>query len=79
MYLMDMLGSDRFRLPPKAEQIHRWSAERLLEIRRSLVPVDRVPPGLEIIRSSVLILQIVGMFPHVDADDRLGADRDRVS
>src|SRR5205807_9032280 len=35
-----------------------------------LVPVDRVPPRVDVIRAAVLVLEIVGVLPHVEADDR---------
>src|SRR5271166_4099983 len=35
------------------------------------VPVDHVPPGLEVVGPAVLILQIVGMLPDVVAHDRM--------
>src|SRR5689334_5219791 len=34
------------------------------------LPVHRVPPRLEVIRAAVLVLEIVGMLPHVVAEDR---------
>ena len=45
----------------------RGSDRRLGEIRRRLVPVDRVPPRREIIGALVLIFEIIGMFPYIDA------------
>ena len=33
-------------------------------------PVHQVPKGRDVIRSPVLIIQVVGMFPNVQADDR---------
>src|SRR5579872_3254333 len=43
---------------------------RLGEAFIDLVPVDHVPPGGKIFRAAVLVLQIVGMLPHVVAQDR---------
>src|ERR1041385_5839986 len=34
------------------------------------LPVHDVPPRTEIIRAAILILQIIGVLPHVDADHR---------
>ena len=41
------------------------------------VPVDDVPPGLEIFGPAVLVLQVVGVLPHVDAEQRDVRVRDR--
>src|SRR5574341_1423315 len=38
-----------------------------------LVPVDRVPPGVQVVRALVLVLEVVGVLPHVDPEDRLVA------
>src|SRR5215203_5753045 len=35
------------------------------------IPVDRVPPGLEIFRTAVLVLQVVGVLPDVVAKHRV--------
>jgi hypothetical protein len=32
------------------------------------LPVDGVPPGVDVARAQVLVLQVVGMFPDVDAE-----------
>src|SRR5206468_1095967 len=39
-------------------------------IFRDRVPIHHVPPSLEVIGTTVLVLEIVGMLPHVDAEDR---------
>src|SRR4051794_2117699 len=44
------------------------SAESL----RDLSPVHRVPPRLEVIRPAVLVLEVVGVLPHVVAEERRG-------
>src|SRR4051794_2293440 len=36
----------------------------------NLVPVDDIPPSVEIIRATILILEIVGMLPHIIAQNR---------
>src|SRR5688572_4674631 len=46
------------------------------ESRSDFGPVDYVPPGREVVRTPVLILQIVGVLPHVDAENRLLAFHD---
>src|ERR1700752_4079648 len=50
-------------------QTDRRSGAGALEMRRGLVPVHRVPPGLEIVGAAGLVLEIVGVLPHIDADD----------
>src|SRR5260370_10153681 len=39
----------------------------LLVATSNLIPVDHVPPGREIVGSAILVLQVVGVFPHVIA------------
>lgn len=34
-----------------------------------LVPVDDIPPGVYVVRTSVLVLQVVGVLPNVQAQD----------
>src|SRR3954447_19044860 len=48
----------------------RRSAVRRLEPLRHLVPVDHVPPRLEVVRALVLVLEVVGVLPDVDSDQR---------
>src|SRR5712692_3338916 len=43
------------------------SAKALVDLR----PVDDVPPGVDVVGTAVLILQIVGVLPHVDAEHDL--------
>src|SRR5258708_32844347 len=45
----------------------------LLESLIHRVPVDDVPPRGEVVGPAVLVLQIVGMFPDIDAENRLFA------
>ena len=40
--------------------------EALFDLR----PVDHVPPGSDVIRPTILVLEIVGMLPHVAAENR---------
>jgi len=35
-----------------------------------LLPVDQVPPGGDVVRPAVLIVQVVGMLPHVAGQQR---------
>src|SRR5579864_4401403 len=44
-----------------------------VEQPRDLGPVDDVPPGLEVCGTLVLILEVIGVLPHVDAEQRLVA------
>src|SRR6266567_8179407 len=41
-------------------------------------PVDRVPPGGHVVGALVLVLEVVGVLPHVHAKDRDPAFHDRV-
>src|SRR5262245_11415673 len=49
------------------------SAQALVHFR----PVDHVPPRGEVVRPAVLILQVVRVLPHVDAENRLLAVHQR--
>ena len=33
------------------------------------VPIDDVPEGADVIRTAVLVLQVVGMLPNVESED----------
>src|SRR5207244_13127824 len=39
-------------------------------ILRYRVPVHHVPPGLNVICPAILIFQVVGVLPHIEAEDR---------
>src|SRR3954449_6445337 len=41
-----------------------------LEIFADLRPVDHVPPRRDVLRPAVLVLEVVGVFPDVEAEDR---------
>jgi hypothetical protein len=41
----------------------------LLEALGGVGPVHHVPPGLDVIRLDVAVLQVEGVFPHVEQDD----------
>src|SRR5271155_3576216 len=45
----------------------------LFEAGVDFVPVDGVPPGGEVVGPAVLILQVIGVLPHVVAEDRVFA------
>jgi hypothetical protein len=45
-------------------------AARFLEALVDFVPVDDVPPRIQIFGATILILQVVGVLPHVVAEDR---------
>ena len=36
-----------------------------------LVPVHHVPPGLEVVGASVLVVEIIGVLPDIVAENRL--------
>ena len=35
-----------------------------------LVPVHNVPPCFDVVGATILIVQIIGVFPNIDAEDR---------
>src|SRR5580704_6753544 len=43
-----------------------------------LIPVDGVPPGGEVVRSPVVVLEVVSVLPDVVAEDGVAALRDGV-
>src|ERR1700681_1294553 len=43
-----------------------------------LFPVDDIPPGADVVRPPVLVLQVVRVLPHVEAHDRLLAFHQRI-
>src|SRR4051794_30893631 len=49
----------------------------LLEPLVHRVPVDDVPPCGQVVGAAVLVLQVVRVLPHVDAEDRLLAFHQR--
>src|SRR6185312_11965580 len=52
-------------------------APRLLVASPDLLPVHDVPPGRQIVRSAVLVLEVVGVLPDVNPEQRRVAVRDR--
>src|SRR5712691_1466720 len=53
------------------------AAGRLLIPAGDLLPVDDVPPGGEVVGAAVLVLEVVGVLPDVDAEQRHLAVADR--
>ena len=45
------------------------TAAALFVAAGDFIPIDDVPPGVEIIGAAVLVLEVVGMFPDVVAHD----------
>src|SRR3954467_8926574 len=62
---------------PARPSVLRRSAVRGVEPLRHLVPVDHVPPRLQVVRALVLVLEVVGVLPDVDPDQRRLAGGDR--
>src|SRR5579884_4531102 len=60
------------------DQAHQRSAGDPAEALGDLGPVDHVPPGLDVVGPAVLVLEVVGVLPHVDAQQRRLALADRV-
>src|ERR1043166_8768038 len=63
-----------------AEYLRRSStaatAKRLV-ILRDRVPIYHVPPCFDVIGSAVLVLEVVSMFPNIEADNRCVAIHQR--
>lgn len=36
----------------------------------NVLPVDNLPDGLEVIRASILVLQVVRVLPNVNSEER---------
>ena len=66
-----VLGS-QFSVPERRTQNRDRERKNLTfaESRSDFRPVHRVPPGGEIVGAAVLIEQVVGVLPDVDAEDR---------
>ena len=43
-----------------------------------LVPVDDVPPSLNILKPAILVFQIVGVFPNIEAKECFAAVHDGI-
>src|SRR5205809_1227051 len=37
----------------------------------NFIPVDYVPPGIEIVGTTILVLEVVGMLPYIVSHDRV--------
>src|SRR3546814_19710412 len=48
----------------------RSTLDRFLVPTLDLVPVDHVVERADVVRAAVLVLQVVGVLPHVQAQDR---------
>lgn len=42
---------------------------RGFEVDRDLVPVNDVPEGVDVLRAPVLVLEVVGVLPYIEAED----------
>src|SRR6266849_6425211 len=47
-----------------------WNSKRLLVALGDGLPIDGVEPGRDVVRALVLVLEVVGVLPHVHAEDR---------
>src|SRR4051812_29249569 len=56
--------------------LRRPTGSPLLEALAHCIPVDGIPPGGDVIGSPVLVLQIVGMLPYVEPQERSTALHD---
>ena len=58
--------------PPALPQARRRGGARAQcrEALRDLRPVHDVPPRVDVVRAAVLVLQVVGVLPDVDAEQR---------
>src|SRR3954469_1039775 len=43
-----------------------------------LIPVHHVPPGFQVVRTAVLVFQVIGVLPNVIAEDGKFAVRNRI-
>src|SRR5690606_4630971 len=62
---------------PAAAGTPRSAGTRGGVLLRYGVPVDDVPPRLDVVGPPVLVLQVVGVLPDVEAEDRRVAVHDR--
>ena len=66
----------RARDEPRAGPGRRRRSGRRVQLV-DVVPVDDVPEGVEVVGAFVLVLQVVGVLPDVDAEQRRGAVGER--
>ena len=57
-------------MEPVANRLYTCRTLRLREALRYFIPVYDVPERRYVIGAAVLILQVIGMFPHVHTEDR---------
>ena len=57
---------------------NRWHPSSLIKPRRHRLPVDHIPNRIKVLGLAVLILQVVGVLPGVDAKQRHVRPRDGV-
>src|SRR6266481_4699918 len=55
----------------------RLFLRRIVKLR-GFVPIDTVPPRLDVISTHILILQVVGMLPYVQANDGSAASGEQI-
>jgi len=46
-----------------------------LVVLLGVIPVDHIPPGLEVVGAAVLVVEIVGVLPDIVAEDGLARSR----
>merc|ERR1711991_686844 len=54
----------------KAAWVTSWFGLRRMRLRSDLAPVDDIEEGRNVLWAAVLVLEVVGVLPHVDAQDR---------
>ena len=67
-------GSCRIRFDPPYRGSPQAFDERRVPLRHKL-PVDHLEEGVDVVGPLVLVLQVVGVLPDVDAEDRPGRSR----
>ena len=64
---------------PHPSAARAYARARRVELAGDRVPRHHVPPGREVVRAAVLVVQVVGVLPDVDAEDgRLALGERRV-
>src|SRR5580692_8838243 len=51
---------------------------RLSVVISSLRPVNGIPPGFDVIRPAILVLQVIGVLPDIEAEHGLAAVEDGI-
>src|SRR5260221_11267836 len=51
--------------------------QRGVEAATDLVPADDVPEGRDVVGATVLVVEVIGVLPHVEADERHVTVHDR--